>query len=265
MRRDLGIALVLASCLVAAPLLFAQNPGADGAGQSKPAANQQKPAPTPPKSSPPSNPQAGPQSVPQSSSNPFPEDTSTVPVMPSKLAPDLPPGTFGDADSDRISLPGEDLDPVRSPDDTGAAGSSVQEMESTSDVKGLDSLLPGPGDDQAGKRKKKDDAVEGLPKETSQEDITVGKYYLDNKNWKAALSRFQSALVLAPDEPEVYWGLAESERHLGNFAEAKADYLKVIEYDPDSRHGKDARKALKDPEIENARAAPASPSTETTK
>jgi tetratricopeptide (TPR) repeat protein len=83
----------------------------------------------------------------------------------------------------------------------------------------------------------------------------VGKYYLDNKNWKAALSRFESALVLDPDNPDVYWGLAESQRHLGNFADARANYQKVVDYDPDSRHGKDARKALKDPEIANAKSS----------
>jgi len=48
--------------------------------------------------------------------------------------------------------------------------------------------------------------IDEAPKETSKEDITVGKYYLDQKNWKAAQSRFQSALVLAPEEPDVYWG-----------------------------------------------------------
>ena len=83
-----------------------------------------------------------------------------------------------------------------------------------------------------------------MPKETAKEDISVGKYYLDNKNWRAALSRFQSALVLAPEDPEVYWGLAESARHLGNFADARAYYLKVMEYDPDSKHAKEAKKAL---------------------
>ena len=59
-------------------------------------------------------------------------------------------------------------------------------------------------------------------------------------------------MVLAPDEPEVYWGLAEANRHLGNFAEAKANYQKVIDYDPDSKHAKDAKKALKEPELANA-------------
>jgi tetratricopeptide (TPR) repeat protein len=91
--------------------------------------------------------------------------------------------------------------------------------------------------------------------ETSAEDIEVGQYELDRKNWKAALSRFESAMVLAPDEPEVYWGLAESERHLGNLAEARGYYQKVVDYDPDSKHGKEARKALKEPEIANAKAA----------
>ena len=89
----------------------------------------------------------------------------------------------------------------------------------------------------------------------------MGKYYLDQKNWRAAQSRFQSALVLAPEDPEVYWGLAESARHLGNFPDARANYEKVIEYDPDSRHAKEAKKALEDPKIENAKAAPAGDAT----
>ena len=66
----------------------------------------------------------------------------------------------------------------------------------------------------------------------------MGEYYLESKNWKAALSRFESALVLAPDEPNVYWGLAEADRHLGNFADARANYQKVLDYDPDGPHGK---------------------------
>ena len=68
--------------------------------------------------------------------------------------------------------------------------------------------------------------------ETAAEDENVGSYYLENKDWKGALSRFQSALVLDPDNPDVYWGLAESERHLGDFADARANYQKVMEYDP---------------------------------
>jgi tetratricopeptide (TPR) repeat protein len=251
MKRGFGIAFALAGCLVVAPGLRAQTGagnGADGAGQSKAdkaAKNAKKPAQQP------STPQPAPQAA-----NPFPEDLSTVPVMPSKPA-DLAPDTFSESYSAASSLPGDDVDPVRSPDADGASESSEPAQVSSSRESNLDSLLPNPGDEDTGGRKKKRGAIVEAPKETAQGDISVGKYYLDQKNWRAAQSRFQSALVLAPEDPEVYWGLAESARHLGNFADASANYEKVMEYDPDSKHAKEAKKALEDPQIENAKAAPA--------
>ena len=70
-------------------------------------------------------------------------------------------------------------------------------------------------------------------------------------------------MVLDPENPDVYWGLAEADRHLGNLADARANYQKVAEYDPDSRHGKEASKALKEPEIANGKnAAPGQPAAE---
>ncbi|HEV2484268.1 MAG TPA: tetratricopeptide repeat protein [Terracidiphilus sp.] len=248
MKRGFWIALALASCLMVARGLIAQtqvNSGADGAGQSKADGKARQPAATQP-----------PQASPQDGANPFPENTDSVPVLPTKLTPDVPVGKFSESEGDRVSLPGDDLDPVRSPDDS-AAPAIDEQQESSSSVNNLDTLLPGPGDDDTGKgKKKKADDLEGAPKETAQQDISVGKYYIDNKNWKAAFSRFQSAMVLAPEEPEVFWGLAESARHLGKFADARTYYLKVIEYDPDSKHAKEAEKVLKDPEIANAKAAP---------
>jgi tetratricopeptide (TPR) repeat protein len=62
-------------------------------------------------------------------------------------------------------------------------------------------------------------------------------------------------MVLDPENPEVYWGLAEAERHLGDFARAKENYLKLLDYDPDGPHGKQARKELNDPALANARNA----------
>jgi tetratricopeptide (TPR) repeat protein len=241
MKRGWEIAVVLAGCLMATPRFYAQAPAdqsAAGAGQKQADGSGKKAAPA--------------QNNPATGANPFPEDTSNVPVMPSTLTPDIPPGTFNDADNAAGSLPGEDLDPVRSPDQGSAADGKVDELESSSDVQSMDSLLPKPGEEEMGKKKR--GAIDEAPKETSKEDITVGKYYMDQKNWKAAQSRFQSALVLAPEEPDVYWGLAESARHLGNFAEARANYQKVIEYDPGSRHAKEAQKILNDPEMANAKA-----------
>jgi len=161
-----------------------------------------------------------------------------------------------------VPLPAADLDPVRSPDDAAPDDGSARTFDSTSSSSssGMDKILPGADDDSRPQGKHRKMAAP-VPEhhETSAEDIEVGKYELDRKNWKAALSRFESAMVLAPDEPEVYWGLAESQRHLGNFADARTYYQKVAEYDPDSKHGKEAMKALKDPEIANAKAAPPAP------
>jgi Tfp pilus assembly protein PilF len=124
----------------------------------------------------------------------------------------------------------------------------------SSSISGLDRLLPRPGDDEP--EKKKSHLVrQPTHVEAAQKDLDVGSYYMDRKNWRAAVSRFESAMVLDPDNPEVYWGLAEAERHLGDFWDAKGYYQKVALYDPDSRHGKDSMKALKEPEIANAKAA----------
>jgi len=249
MKRGLGIALALAGCLVVAPGLCAQS-GADGgagAAQSRGAGKSKKQAPA---AQQPTSPQPAPQGA-----NPFPEDLSTVPVMPTK-ADDMPADTFSGSDSVAASLPGDDVDPVRSPDAVGAPESGETAPASSSRESNLDSLLPNPGDEEPQGRRGKKGAIVEAPKETAQSDISVGKYYLDQKNWRAAQSRFQSALVLAPEDPEVYWGLAESARHLGNFADARANYEKVMEYDPDSKHAKEAQKILKQPELENAKAAP---------
>jgi tetratricopeptide (TPR) repeat protein len=240
MNRGLLIALVAVGCLMAAERLRAQaapaqNPPANNTQQP---ANQQKPA----------------------ESNPFPDDTTNVPVMPSKGTPPLPEGTYtGDEPGAGAHVPlrSDDLDPVRSPDDAAHDTSSAADTSSSDSSSGLDKILPPSGDDDQSQRKHRKLAVPGPEhQETAKEDINVGGYYLQIKNWKAALSRFESAMVLSPDEPDVYWGLAESERHLGDLAAARGYYQKVAEYDPDSKHGKEAIKALKEPEIANAKALP---------
>jgi len=236
------MALVAASVVSAGPLLCAQVANGSRSGQ---------PAPGPqnsPAAQSPSHPQT------QPNSNPFPEDTDSVPVIPTK-APDLP--GVGDAAA-RMPLPPDDLDPVRSPEEGGPAAEE-QQQSSSSSLSGMGALPPDAdaGDDTTqGKRGRKGEQVVPEHHETAAEDESVGSYYLDTKDWKAALSRFQSALVLDPDNPDVYWGLAESERNLGDFANARANYQKVMEYDPDSHHAKEARKALQDPQLANAKASP---------
>jgi len=236
-----GVALILVCRLAGGPRICGQAP-ADAASQTKPgdkgqsAPSDQKPA-----------------AAPSQNANPFPEDESTVPVLPSKGAPDLPAGAYDGTDGGRAALPIADKDPVASPENEQEGESSAVSGFSSS-LSGLDTLLPGSDDEQpAGKHGRKQGQVVPEHHETPAEDENVGKYYLDNKDWRAALSRFQSAMVLDPENPDVYWGLAVAEQHLGRFAEARANYQKVVEYDPGSRHAKDADKALKEPEIANAK------------
>jgi hypothetical protein len=250
MKWVFGMALALACLVAAGPGFCAQQQEGGmnaGSGQNPPAANAPNPAP------------AG-QPTPvntQNNQNPFPEDTDSVPVMPNRNSPGIVPG-LTDEGGPSIPMPAADMDPVRSPE-SAAAAEFQNEKDSSSSLAGLGNLLPAPDDDtQPTKRNKNGQAIVPEHHETAKEDEDVGNYYLDNHDWKGALSRFESALVLDPDNPDVYWGLAESQRHLGNFADARANYMKVMEYDPGSRHAKDARKALDDPQIANAKpAAPA--------
>ena len=187
--------------------------------------------------------------------NPFPDDTNTVPVLPSADSPGTPAPDTTDYGSS-VPLPGGDGDPVKSPDDAAPSG---EDSGSSSSSAGLDNLLkPPPDTSPTGKHGKlKAGEDDGMPHDSPKEDETVGSYYLDQKNWKAALSRFESAMVLDPENPDVYWGMAEAQRHVGDYSGAKANYLKVMEYDPDSKHGKEAKKILKEPEVANAKAVSA--------
>lgn len=231
MRRLLSVALVVAGGLTA----LGQAPPAQ---PNKPATESQKPAPE------------ASQPAKTSSANPFPEDTSTVPVMPSISTSAPPEGSYSGAAGVGLPLPGDDLDPVRSPEDPEPAATTETEDSSSSQT-GLERLLPKPEDDPSGKKKKLF-VKEPTHQEAASKDIEIGNYYLDRKNWKAALSRFESALVLDPENPDVYWGLAEAQHHLGDLANAKANYLKLLDYDPDGPHGRQARKELKDPALSKA-------------
>lgn len=251
MKRVSWFALIVAGCLAVAPQLFAQAPSG-GDGQNKPAGEGQKPA----------EPEKPAATTPQPGSNQFPEDTTSVPVIPSRTTPDTPraPGfSERDADSDSVRVPvaSGDSDPIRSPDDPSPTYSGNEDESSSSSLKGIGDILPPPDSEEPGKKHKK----EPTHQEAAAEDISVGGYYLDKKNWRAALSRFQSAMVLDPENPDVYWGLAEAEHHLGDLGNARTHYEKVLDYDPDGPHAKQARKVLKDPAFAAVHSVSSTPSS----
>ena len=231
MRRRPGfqLALLLGGCLaVGAPALGARSLGSQN--------NQ--------------NQKAQPPSTQAPAGNPFPEDENNVPVMPSRNAPDIP--ALDGAGLGVGAAPPVDSDPVRSPEEEMPAEEQGSGGFSSSQT-GIANITIPPPEPSGRKEKNGRGADLSMPKETPKEDISVGNYYMDIKEWRGALSRFQSALVLDPENPDVYWGLAECQRHLGQFAAARENYLKVMEYDPDSRRAKQAKKALRDPELANAK------------
>jgi tetratricopeptide (TPR) repeat protein len=242
-KRVILAVLVFAWCCWVTPLrLGAQSGSSPGSSQSPSSPNGTDPAANNPK---PKSPQGA---------NPFPEDTNTVPVLPSANSAGTPSPDATDYGI-TVPLPGGDNDPVRSPEDPAP---STAESGSSSSSEGMDNLIKPPPDEEQGNKHPKLSVPEQTHQEVAKEDESVGSYYLDQKNWKAALSRFESALVLDPENPDVYWGLAEAQRHTGDYFNAKANYLKVTEYDPDSKHGKEAKRILKEPEVANAKAVSAS-------
>lgn len=236
----------MAACLLAvAPGVYAQSSrSSDSSSQNKPAASSQNSQPA----------QQPSRSQQQSDQNPFPEDTNSVPVMPSRDSSGSLPAA--DNEAPQIPIPAEDADPVRTPEEAGAAAEAGEQKYSSS-LSGMSDLIPPANDDttQSGKRHRKGADSDIVPEhhESAKEDESVGSYYLSNKDWKGALSRFESALVLDPENPDVYWGLAECQRNLGDYIDARKNYLKVMEYDPGSHHAKDARKHLEEPELANAK------------
>jgi tetratricopeptide (TPR) repeat protein len=258
MKSGVSVVLVLAGLMVAVPHICAQDSQSSNAaasGQDK-TAQQNSQTGTEQKQAP-------------SSENPFPEDMNTVPVLPSANAPAAATesgsaeesGSEQSTESVRVPLADDTVDPIHSPDDPVLSVGSGEEENFSSSLKATESLLPNAESDQPDKKKKLV-VKEKTHQEVASEDIQVGGYYLEKKNWKAALSRFQSALVLDPENPDVYWGLAVAEQHLGEYSAARAHYLQLLDYDPDGPHGKQARKALNDPQIANAQAAsPAAPAS----
>jgi Tetratricopeptide repeat len=239
MKLKFHIALAVGCGLVAGVGLFAQS----APTQQKPPANKQPPASTQPAQKP-------------AEANPFPQDTNNIPVVPTsgEPAPPPPPAASDETSPETTSLLKSDTDPVHSPDDP-PPDASASDSGFSSSLTGANDINIPDEPPKSGKHKKTDEPA--VHQVTAKDDEDVGEFELSRKNWKAALSRYQSALVTDPENPDVYWGIAESQRQLGDYANAKANYLKVMEYDPDSKHAKEAKKLLKDPQLANAPAVSA--------
>jgi tetratricopeptide (TPR) repeat protein len=194
------------------------------------------------------------------SENPFPGEDPGAPIIPVEPGPGAGAGSGhrpdSGADSRSASRPGAsdsssgtdsgstarrdadpDGDPVRSPDGPGHYADDDGFSSSRSGVKQV------PVEDLGDATPSK--SAKGRTREqVIKEDLDVGGFYLDKKNWKAAQARFSSAFALDAENPDSVWGLAEAERHLQLYKEAGEHYKLFLSYEPDGKRGREARKAL---------------------
>lgn len=86
-------------------------------------------------------------------------------------------------------------------------------------------------------------ATEPDPKR-ARKDLDVGGFYMQTGNYKGAYERYKEAVVLAPDDAEAAYALAEAARKLNLTSEAIQNYHHSLELDPDGPKAKAAKKAL---------------------
>jgi hypothetical protein len=75
-------------------------------------------------------------------------------------------------------------------------------------------------------------------------DDKVGSFYLQTRDYKGAYDRFKEATLVAPEDANAVFGLAESARGLGLMNVAATNYAIYLDAFPDGKRAKDARKAL---------------------
>lgn len=78
----------------------------------------------------------------------------------------------------------------------------------------------------------------------AMKNIEVGDYYFKQKNYKAALSRYQEALSYKPGDAEATFKIAASFDKLGEKDDARENYAAYLKILPNGKYAKDAERAL---------------------
>jgi tetratricopeptide (TPR) repeat protein len=138
--------------------------------------------------------------------------------------------------------------------DTGSSGSSSSSSASSSSSSSDDSPSSAadtnpPGDAAPAPkrgRKKLPAVVRQTPDERETEDVQVGQFYMNDKNYVAAYGRAKDAISIAEDDWEAHLLLADSARKIGKLDEAQKQYKRTLELDPTPKGKKSAEAALKE-------------------
>jgi hypothetical protein len=96
----------------------------------------------------------------------------------------------------------------------------------------------------------------------AMKDVEVGDFYLNRRNYNAAISRYREALLYKPDDALATWGLAEALDKAGKSEEARSNYeayLKILPYGPKAPEAHQALERLKGVTSPNAAVSGSNP------
>jgi tetratricopeptide (TPR) repeat protein len=81
----------------------------------------------------------------------------------------------------------------------------------------------------------------------SERNVKVGNFYMHKgttSGYRAALARYERAAKFNPQNAEAYFKMGEAEEKLKNKDKAKIAFQRVIQIEPDSKLGHEAKKKL---------------------
>lgn len=82
------------------------------------------------------------------------------------------------------------------------------------------------------------------PSKVAAHDIDVGETYLSSNSFDAARERFEDALRLTPDNPLIYFRLAQALQGMQRLDPARLYYRKYLEAQPKGKFAGNAKKAI---------------------
>lgn len=82
------------------------------------------------------------------------------------------------------------------------------------------------------------------PTQLAAHDIDVGETYLAGNNFDSARERFEEALRLTPDNPLIWFRLAQSLQGMQRLDPARLYYKKYLDAQPKGKFAKNAKKAI---------------------
>jgi thioredoxin-like negative regulator of GroEL len=133
------------------------------------------------------------------------------------------PGAAGGASSSSSSSDDDDAPPTTAGGDTPVKAATLKDLGSHADSS---------------------EARVKLEQSRVQDDVKVGRFYMQTGNTAGAEARFKDALEHDPDDPEAHFAMAELLLKQKRNAEAAAELHKYLQVAPDDDHTRDAKKML---------------------